>query len=144
MTGATGYVGGRLVPRLLEAGHRVRAFARDPRKLAGRAWSGHPSLEIARGDVLDPAALEAACRGCRAAYWLVHSMNSRHDDFADADRRAAEGMARAAAAAGLERVVYLGGLGEDGPDLSPTFGRARRSGASSRRGPCPSPRCAPA
>jgi len=119
VTGATGYVGGRLVPRLLAAGHRVRALARDPRKLSGRAWSGHPGLEVARGDVLDPAALAAACRGCRAAYWLVHSMNPRHDDFADADRRAAEGMAHAAAAAGLERVVYLGGLGEEGPDLSP-------------------------
>ena len=119
VTGATGYVGGRLVPRLLAAGHRVRALARDPRKLAGRAWSTDPGLEIAAGDVLDEASLAAACRGCRAAYWLVHSMDARHADFAEADRRAAAGMARAAAAAGLERIVYLGGLGEDGPDLSP-------------------------
>ena len=119
VTGATGYVGGRLVPLLLAAGHRVRALARDPRKLVGRAWSAHPALETATGDVLDEAALASACRGCRAAYWLVHSMDARHEDFAEADRRAAGAMARAAAAAGLERIVYLGGLGEDGPDLSP-------------------------
>ena len=74
VTGATGYLGGRLVPRLLERGLTVRCLARQPRKLAGRDWASHPRLEIAAGDAGDPAAVLAALAGCRAAYYLVHSM----------------------------------------------------------------------
>lgn len=116
--GATGYIGGRLVPRLLEAGHRVRALARAPAKLGGRPWSGHPNLEIVRGDLLDRAALLAAARGCWAAYYLVHSMNPKVTDFADADRQAADNMAEVAGEAGLERLIYLGGLGEEAAGMS--------------------------
>ena len=110
VTGATGYVGGRLVPRLLEAGYRVRALARSIVKLQGRPWAGHPRVELAAGDVLDYESLLQATQGCRAAYYLVHSMTAA-GDFSDKDRRAASNMVKAAAAAGLERIIYLGGLG---------------------------------
>lgn len=110
VTGATGYVGGRLTPRLLEAGVRVRALVRNPAKLACRPWAGNPLLELAKGDVQDAASLHRALKGCRAAYYLVHSMNPATKDFAAADRAAALNLAGAAAAAGLERIIYLGGL----------------------------------
>ena len=74
VTGATGYIGGRLVPCLLEAGYRVRCMARGPRKLAGRPWFSNPNVEIVAGDADDREALAAAMRGCGAAYYLIHSM----------------------------------------------------------------------
>ncbi len=118
VTGATGYVGGRLVPRLLAAGYRVRALGRSPAKLTGRPWGSHPHLEVAQGDVLDEDSLRQAAQGCQAAFYLVHSMGAA-GDFARLDRQAAANMVRAAAAAGLERLIYLGGLGEqDDPHLS--------------------------
>jgi len=119
VTGATGYVGGRLVPRLLEAGYRVRALGRSHGKLQSRPWGRHPRIELAQGDVLDFESLCLATQGCGAAFYLVHSMTAAARDFAATDRRAAQNMARAAAAAGLDRIIYLGGLGgEDDPQLS--------------------------
>jgi uncharacterized protein YbjT (DUF2867 family) len=119
VTGATGYVGGRLVPRLLAAGYRVRALGRSLGKLKSRPWGTHPAVELAQGDVLDFESLGRAAQGCRAAFYLVHSMAAAVKDFAATDRQAAQNMARAAAAAGLERIIYLGGLGgEDDPHLS--------------------------
>jgi len=112
VTGATGYVGGRLIPALLEAGYRVRAMGRSLEKLACRPWARHQNVELAQGDVLDQKSLEKACRGCRVAYYLVHSMIAQKGKFAEADRRAARNMVAAAAAAGLERMIYLGGLAE--------------------------------
>ena len=118
LTGATGYVGGRLAPRLLEAGYQVRALGRSVAKLRGRPWGGHPHLEVAQGDVLDLESLQRAAQGCAAAFYLVHSMGAT-GDFAQTDRQAAQNMVQAAAAAGLERLIYLGGLGErDDPRLS--------------------------
>lgn len=116
--GATGYIGARLVPRLVEAGWRVRAIGRNPEKLKGRQWSRLPGVEVAQGDVFDPASLEEALRGCQAAYYLVHSMNPQVGDFASADRQAALNMVAAAQKNGLQRILYLGGLGDDAPDLS--------------------------
>jgi uncharacterized protein YbjT (DUF2867 family) len=118
IAGATGYIGARLIPRLLQAGYRVRALARTPGKIEGRTWSDHPNLEIVRGDALDLQSLSAACRGCRAAYYLVHSMNHVSVDFVATDRTAAGNMARAAELCGLERIIYLGGLGESSEILS--------------------------
>jgi uncharacterized protein YbjT (DUF2867 family) len=119
VTGATGYVGGRLVPQLLQAGYRVRALGRSAAKLKGRPWGAHPQVELAQGDVLDYDSLERATRGCWAAFYLVHSMMADPRSFSDTDREGAENMARAAAAAGLDRVIYLGGLGGAGdPHLS--------------------------
>ena len=119
VTGATGYVGGRLVPRLLNAGYRVRALGRSLSKLRSRPWGNHPLLELAQGDVMDGASLVQAAQGCWAAFYLVHSMTAVARDFAAADRQAARNMAQAAAALGLDRIIYLGGLGgADDPNLS--------------------------
>jgi uncharacterized protein YbjT (DUF2867 family) len=119
VTGATGYVGGRLVPQLLEAGYRVRALGRSAAKLKGRPWGTHPQVELVQGDVMDYDSLERATRGCWAAFYLVHSMMADPRSYSGTDRQGAENMARAAAAAGLDRVIYLGGLGGAGdPNLS--------------------------
>ncbi len=112
IAGATGYVGGRLIPELLEAGYRVRAMGRSIEKLESRAWASHPQVELACADALDPESLKSATRGCRVAFYLVHSMIAQKNRFADADRRAAHNMKAAAEAGGLERIVYLGGLAE--------------------------------
>lgn len=110
VTGATGYVGGRLVPRLLDSGYRVRTLARSMRKLSSRSWARHPMVELAKGDLLDPASLQEACNGCKAVYYLVHSMNPFTKDFESADQKAARNMVMAAHKAGVERIFYLGGL----------------------------------
>ncbi len=116
--GATGYIGARLVPRLLSAGYLVRAVSRSLEKLQGCHWATHKNVELMTVDVLDPVALAAACEGCQTAYYLVHSMNSQHRDFEEADRRCALNMATAAQRAGLTRIIYLGGLGDQGEELS--------------------------
>lgn len=118
VTGATGYIGGRLVPELLARGYQVRAFTRSREKLQGRPWARHPQVELFSGDVFDLKQLSEACRGCGAAYYLVHSMLPGQKDFQKADQTAAENMRAAAEENHLERILYLGGLGEDGPGLS--------------------------
>ncbi|MDM8006387.1 MAG: SDR family oxidoreductase [Phycisphaerae bacterium] len=118
VTGATGYIGGRLVPRLVERGYRVRCLAREPRKLSDRPWAERPNVEIIRCDIDDPDALRAAMQGCCATYYLVHSMMVAGADYRERDRVLARGFAEAAEAAGLERIIYLGGLGEIGDKLS--------------------------
>ena len=120
VTGGTGYVGGRLVPRLLAAGFRVRAMARSPERLACRPWGRHDGLEIVAGDALDRASIEQASTGCGAAYYLIHAMNAHKGRFADADRIAARNMVATATENRLSRIIYLGGLGEaDHEALSP-------------------------
>ncbi|MET9256206.1 SDR family oxidoreductase [Streptomyces sp. NPDC003717] len=107
VTGATGYIGGRLVPELLEAGHRVRCLARSPQKLRDYPWTG--DTEVVKGDVTDAASVAAAMEGVDVAYYLVHALGTG-DDFEETDRRAARIFAERAAAAGVRRIVYLGGL----------------------------------
>ncbi|MEV7226701.1 SDR family oxidoreductase [Polymorphospora sp. NPDC051019] len=105
VTGATGYIGGRLVPRLLAEGHRVRCLTRRAARLRDVPWAA--DVEIAEGDLADPESLTAALAGVDVAYYLVHSLGRR--GFAAIDRRAAENFAAAAKAAGVRRIVYLGG-----------------------------------
>ncbi|MFE2557831.1 SDR family oxidoreductase [Streptomyces sp. NPDC059352] len=107
VTGAGGYIGGRLVPELLDAGHRVRCLARTPANLRDHPWADR--AEIVRGDVTDAATLRPAFRDVEVAYYLVHSLGSGHD-FEETDRRAARTFAEEARAAGVRRIVYLGGL----------------------------------
>ncbi|ACV68610.1 SDR family oxidoreductase [Desulfohalobium retbaense] len=116
--GATGYVGGRLVPLLLERGYRVRAAGRSLEKLSCRPFADHPAIELVQADVLEETSLLEAAQGCRAVYYLVHSMAPQIQDFAETDRIAARNMVRAAEAAGMEQIIYLGGLGDDDEDLS--------------------------
>ena len=106
LTGATGYVGGRLLPLLLERGHRVRCLVRDLARARGRVPA---AAEILEGDVQRPETLAPALDGADVAFYLVHAMGDG-GDFAEADRRAARAFGDAARAAGTRRVVYLGGL----------------------------------
>ena len=115
LTGATGYVGGRLLPLLQRQGHAVRCLARRPEYLAARV---PPATEIVAGDVLDRPSLAAALVGVQVAYYLVHSMGSS-GSFVEADRQAARNFGEAARAAGVERIIYLGGLGNEDETLSP-------------------------
>ncbi len=118
LTGSTGYVGGRLVPLLLDAGFRVRCIAREPRKLDDRFWRSDPRVSVVRSDLSDAESLAPLLAGCDAAYYLVHSMESSGKDYADRDRKLAEVFAQSALRAGLSRIIYLGGLGELGAGLS--------------------------
>lgn len=131
--GATGYVGGRLVPRLLDAGHRVRCLARDPAKLRGTPWVER--AEVIRGDLLATDDLRAAF-DVDVVYHLVHSMGGGAD-FAELDRRIAGTVARAAADAGVRRIVYLGGL-TGGGEVASEHMRSRAEVADVlRSGPVP-------
>jgi len=98
VTGATGYIGGRPVPRLLEAGYRIQCLARAPRKLSNRPWTGNPNVEITGGNIDHPATLRAVMKGCGAAYYLVHSMMMACADYRERDRVLARGFAQAAEA----------------------------------------------
>jgi uncharacterized protein YbjT (DUF2867 family) len=114
ITGATGYIGGRLVPVLEAAGVRLRCLARQPTALASRV---SPTTEIVAGDVLDPASLDRALTGIDVAYYLVHTMGA-HGDYRDTDRVAARNFGQAARRAGVRRIVYLGGLATGEEPLS--------------------------
>jgi uncharacterized protein YbjT (DUF2867 family) len=113
ITGASGYVGSRLLRRVHSEGRRVRALARRPERVAAPG-----DVEVHRGDLLTGEGLEEALAGCATAYYLVHSMEpaitTGADGFASRDRLAAERFAAAAAAAGVERIVYLGGIAPSG------------------------------
>lgn len=116
VAGATGFVGRRLCPALVEAGHDVRAMTRSPDRYAGPGTAVH-------GDVEHPDSLEAALEGCSVAYYLVHALDSA--DFEQRDAAAALAFGETASRAGIEQIVYLGGLGNDNDDLSPHL-RSRR------------------
>ncbi|MCX5137092.1 SDR family oxidoreductase [Streptomyces sp. NBC_00340] len=119
VTGATGYIGGRLVPELLTEGHQVRCLARSPDKLRDYPWAGE--AEVVRGDVTDAESVGDAMREIDVAYYLVHALGSGHD-FEETDRRAARIFGEQAKAAGVRRIVYLGGLtpvGVPEEELSP-------------------------
>ncbi|PFX00361.1 hypothetical protein CJ469_04544 [Nocardia farcinica] len=116
VAGATGFIGQRLCPKLVTAGHRVRAMTRAPMSYRG---VGTP----VGADVADPASLRAALDGCDSAYYLVHSLTKT--DFRARDATAARSFGTAAAAAGVDRIIYLGGLGDDNDDLSEHL-RSRR------------------
>ncbi|WP_412752676.1 SDR family oxidoreductase [Krasilnikovia sp. M28-CT-15] len=129
VTGATGYIGGRLAPRLVEAGHTVRCLARDPRRLRDVPWAG--AVEIVQGDLVRPETLPAAFADVDVAYFLVHSLGQR--DFERRDRQAAAHFAEAARAAGVRRIVYLGGPEPTAaaPDRSPNTDTGRTAGRGS-------------
>ena len=118
LTGATGYIGGRLGPRLLDAGYHLRCVVRSKRKLAGRAWTSDSRVEIMELSLDDVDRLSEAMGGCCAAYYLVHSMQAAGHAYAEEDRRLASAFAEAAGRASLPRIIYVGGLGELGDRLS--------------------------
>ena len=116
VTGATGYIGGRMVPRLLDRGFAVRAMARNPDRLDGVDW--HDRVEAVRGDLGEPDSLTAAFDGVDVVYYLVHSMGSAKDFVAE-EARSARNVVAAAQRAGVRRLVYLSGLHPSGVKLSP-------------------------
>ncbi len=132
--GATGYIGGRLVPRLAAAGHDVRCLARRPEKLAGVDWAD--SVEVVQGDALDPDTLDAAMADIDVVYYLVHSIGSG-GSFSDVDRTAASNTAAAAARAGVARIVYLGGLVPSGEVASAHLASRAEVGQVLLDGPVP-------
>src|SRR5688500_17446522 len=105
VTGATGYIGGRLIPKLLEKGHAVRVFVRDARRLEGRKWS--ENVEVYTGDLENREEISSALKDVDAAYFLVHAMNEG-GDFAEREKTIAENFALAAK--DVDKIIYLGGL----------------------------------
>ncbi len=138
VTGATGYVAGRLVPMLLDAGYKVRAMGRSIEKMACRPWGSHPNVELVKGDIMDAASLKNAVSGCGTIYYLVHSMISQKGKYRDADRRGAYNMVWAAAAEKAEHLIYLGGLGDvKEKNVSPHLLSRNEVGRVLKKGPVP-------
>jgi uncharacterized protein YbjT (DUF2867 family) len=133
VAGATGYIGGLLCERLREDGKDVRALARNPQKAEDLMKAG---CEVVEADVLDPVTLGPALEGVEVAYYLVHSMGRGADgDFAERDHEGAENFAAAAAAAGVRRIVYLGGLGDG--SMSEHLASRHATAEALRAGPVP-------
>jgi uncharacterized protein YbjT (DUF2867 family) len=131
VTGVTGYIGGRLIPRLLEQGYRVRVLVRgNATRLNGRQWKDQ--VEIALGDVLVPDTLTAALQSVNFAYYLIHSMGGQ-TEFSVRDIQAAENFAAAAAGAGVEKIIYLGGLGDPESKLSKHLQSRQQTGDALRQ-----------
>jgi uncharacterized protein YbjT (DUF2867 family) len=134
VTGATGYIGGRLVPRLLEAGHQVCCFVRDPARLRDFTWVER--VLIAEGDALDALSLVKAMQGITTAYYLIHGMQGGRVD-AERDLRAASNFASAAEMAGIHRINYFGELVNPSDDLSPYLRSRHENGHVLRLGRVP-------
>jgi uncharacterized protein YbjT (DUF2867 family) len=134
VSGSTGYIGGRLVPRLLQAGYRVRCLVRDPARLQGRPWLDQ--VQVVAGDVLRPETLDSAMAGVAAAYYLVHSM-AGGQGFHERDLTAARYFGSAAARAGVSRIIYVGGLGDPETELSQHLRSRQETGDALRESGVP-------
>ncbi len=134
VTGATGYIGGRLVVRLLEMGYRIRCLVRDPERLQGHPW--RDAVEIIAGDVLDANSLGPAMSGVDAAYYLIHSL-AGGADFHERDMTAARNFSAAACEGGVKRILFLGGLAAEAPDLSEHLRSRQDTGDALRSGGVP-------
>ena len=134
VTGATGYIASRLIPRLLDAGYRVRCLARDPRRLEGRSW--FPSVEVIRGDVTIASTLPAALEGVHTAYYLVHNMTYGHR-YTSLELESARAFSSAAEEAGVEHIIYLGGLADPEQHIAPHMRSRIETGYVLRKGDVP-------
>ena len=134
VTGATGYVGGRLVPKLLDAGYRVRCLVRDPGRLQGRAW--HKRVQIVRGDTTNPGSLVDAFQGVDAAYYLIHGAQGGQPN-AEHDMHMARNFIGAAGSQGVQRVIYLGELVDPTAQLSPYLRGRHETGYALRQSRIP-------
>ena len=134
VTGATGYIASRLIPRLIERGHRVRALAREPRRLDGRGWSA--STEMFAGDVMSPSTLRPALEGVHTAYYLIHNMKSGHG-YTSLELDGARNFAEAAAEAGVQHIIYLGGLADPERHIAPHMRSRIETGKVLREGRVP-------
>jgi uncharacterized protein YbjT (DUF2867 family) len=134
VTGATGYIASRLIPRLLEAGYRVRCLAREPLRLQGRSWSRN--VEVVQGDVMVPSTLQPALTGVHSAYYFVHNMSHGHG-YTALESESARGFASAAEQAGVEHIIYLGGLADPEQDIAPHMRSRIETGQVLRAGNVP-------
>ena len=134
VTGATGYIASRLIPRLLDAGYHVRCLARDPRRLQGRSWFRY--VEIVQGDVTIPSTLRAALEGVPTAYYLIHNMTYGHG-YTSLELDSARAFASAAAEAGVEHIIYLGGLADPEQHIAPHMRSRIETGRVLRQGKVP-------
>ena len=134
VTGATGYIASRLIPRLLDHGYRVRCLARDPLRLQGRAWSRY--VDVVQGDVMTSSTLGPALDGVHTAYYLVHNM-SYGRGYIERELRSARLFAAAAEEAGLEHIIYLGGLADPDGQIAPHMRSRIETGRVLREGSVP-------
>jgi uncharacterized protein YbjT (DUF2867 family) len=134
VTGATGYVGGNLAPRLLEKGYRVRILARDPARLHGRSWWSQ--VEVVEGDIVSPDVVNRALQGVSTAYYLVHNMASG-TNYIEREIESARNFASAAFAAGVEQIIYLGGLADPAEDIGSHLRSRLQTGDILRQGSVP-------
>lgn len=119
VTGATGYIGCRLVPLLLEKGYQVRAVSRSLKKLQSRPWANHPNIQLHEMDALCIDSVNKAIQGCDVAFYLIHSMLPEHKNFSQTDKEAAQHFVRACDQHAIKQMVYMGGLGDRADQLSP-------------------------
>src|SRR5215211_48856 len=134
VTGSTGYIASRLIPRLLEAGYRVRCLARNPLRLKGRSWSR--DVEVVQGDVTVPSTLHAALEGVHTAYYLIHNMTHGHG-YTSLELDSARAFAIAAEEAGVEDIIYLGGLADPEQHIAPHMRSRIETGRVLREGKVP-------
>jgi uncharacterized protein YbjT (DUF2867 family) len=134
VTGATGYIASRLIPRLLDAGYRVRCLARDPLRLAGRSWFRH--VDIFQADVNSPTTLPDVMNGVHTAYYLIHNMSAGHG-YIERELQSAHNFANAAQAARLEHIIYLGGLADPEQRIAPHMRSRIETGEILRQGSVP-------
>ena len=134
VTGATGYIASRLIPQLLERNYRIRALARQPHRLKNRSW--FPQVEMVQGDVMDSSTLVSALAGVHTAYYLIHNMASGHG-YAERELDAARNFTRAAQEAGVQHIIYLGGLADEEQYVSPHLRSRIETGVVLRQGRVP-------
>ena len=134
VTGATGYIASRLIPRLLDSGYRVRALARDPRRLHGRSWFRH--VEVIQADVTEASTLTAAMQGVYTAYYLIHNMSHGHG-YTSLELDGARKFIHAAEQAGIEHIIYLGGLADPEQHIAPHMRSRIETGRVLRQGRVP-------
>jgi uncharacterized protein YbjT (DUF2867 family) len=134
VTGSTGYIASRLIPRLLDSGYRVRCLAREPRRLQGRSWFRY--VEVVQGDVTTPSTLPQALQGVHTAYYLVHNMSQGHG-YTALELDSARLFTSAAEQAGIEHIIYLGGLADPEQDIAPHMRSRIETGQILRQGNVP-------
>ena len=134
VTGATGYIASRLIPRLLESGYRVRCLVRDPLRLKGRGWSRQ--VDIVQADVTTPSTLAPALEGVHTAYYLIHNMTHGRG-YTTLELDGAQNFASAAAEAGIQHIIYLGGLADPGQHIAPHMRSRIETGTTLRKGKTP-------
>ncbi|MDP2776055.1 MAG: NmrA family NAD(P)-binding protein, partial [Anaerolineales bacterium] len=134
VTGATGYIASRLIPGLLDSGYHVRCLVRDPLRLTGRGWFRH--VDIVQGDATLPSTLAPALKGVHTAYYLIHNMSSGRG-YLPRELACAHNFAVAAGEAGIEHIIYLGGLADPERHLAPHMRSRIETGEMLRQGKVP-------